>query len=56
MADQGPQNVPSTGQIAPGAEAGTVPQDTPYIGWRPADHVGYSLNESFGLGIQWGRG
>jgi hypothetical protein len=30
-------------------------QDVPYVGWRPGSHVGYSLNESLGLGIQWGR-
>jgi len=50
-----PQDVPSKGQIAPGAEAGAMGQDTPYAGWRRSDHVGYSLNDSFWLGIQWGR-
>lgn len=43
------------GQIAPGEEAGQQPIDTPYTGWRPADHIGYPLNESFQIGAQAGR-
>ena len=50
-----PQDVPNTNQIAPGAEAGAMGQDVPYAGWRRSEHIGYSLNESFGLGIEWGR-
>ena len=50
-----PQDVPSKSQIAPGAEAGAMGQDMPYAGWRRSEHIGYSLNDSFGLGIQWGR-
>lgn len=46
---------PNPQQIAPGEEAGTIPQDTPYAGWRPSVHVGYPLNEQFGQGIQAGR-
>lgn len=46
---------PNPEQMAPGAEAGEIPFNTPYAGWRPSVHVGYPLNESLGLGIQHGR-
>ena len=38
-------------QLAPGAEVEGVPIDTPYKGWQPGDHVGYSLNGSLQEGI-----
>jgi len=46
---------PNPQQIAPGEEAGAAPQDTPYVGWRPAVHVGYPINQSFQIGMQTGR-
>lgn len=46
---------PNPQQIAPGEEAGAVPQDTPYTGWRPAVHVGYPINGSFQAGAAAGR-
>ena len=47
---------PNPEQQAPGAEAGEVPFNTPYAGWRPSEHVGYPLNESLAIGIEHGRG
>lgn len=38
---------PNPAQLAPGEEAGTIPQDTPYVGYRPAVHIGYPINGSF---------
>lgn len=46
---------PNPAQIAPGDEAADIPFNTPYVGWEPNDHIGYSLNESFWLGAQPGR-
>jgi hypothetical protein len=46
---------PQAGQIAPGEEAGSRPQDTPYNGWQPGAHIGYPLNDSFWVGAQAGR-
>lgn len=52
---QAPNEAPNPEQIAPGAEAGAMGLDTPYIGWRPNDHIGYPLNESLAIGIDHGR-
>lgn len=46
---------PNPQQLAPGAEAGEVPFNTPYAGWRPSVHMGYPLNGSLGAGIEHGR-
>ena len=46
---------PNPGQIAPGAEAGEIPFNAPYVGWSPSEHVGYPLTDSFGIGIEHGR-
>lgn len=46
---------PNPDQIAPGAEAGEIPFNTPYAGWRPSPHVGYPLNGSLQVGIEHGR-
>lgn len=54
-ADTLPNEAPNPEQIAPGAEAGTVGLDVPYVGWRPNDHVGYPLNQSLYVGIEHGR-
>lgn len=42
-------------QIAPGEEVGDIPQDTPYVGFQPAVHVGYPLNGSFWEGALAGK-
>ena len=55
MIAQAPNESPNPAQIAPGEEAFYQGQDTPYIGWRPNDHIGYPLNESLAIGIEAGR-
>lgn len=52
---QAPNEAPNPQQLAPGAEAGTIPLGAPYAGWRPSIHVGYPLNQSLEIGIQSGR-
>jgi hypothetical protein len=50
-----PNEAPNPEQIAPGAEAGAMGLDVPYVGWRPSQHIGYPLNESLAIGIEHGR-
>ena len=47
---------PNPAQIAPGAEVGDIPLDTPYAGYRPFEHIGYPLNGSFAQGVQDAKG
>jgi hypothetical protein len=46
---------PNPAQIAPGEEAFAEPIDTPYVGWKPGQHVGYPLNGSFFQAVDFSR-